>query len=96
MNLMPAGALRTGMTVCVLIASLALVGTAARAASERVRNACADDYLAYCSKHPEEGPAVRACMNANGHKLSKHCVDALVADGEVSKAEVERRRRASR
>lgn len=96
MNLMPAGALRTGTGICALIAALTLVAGASQAASERVRNACADDYLAYCSKHPEEGPAVRACMNANGHKLSSHCIDALVAAGEVSKAEVERRRRASR
>jgi hypothetical protein len=30
-------------------------------------------------------------MRANGHKLSKRCVNALVSAGEVSKAEVERR-----
>ncbi len=30
-------------------------------------------------------------MNANGPKLSKKCVNALIADGEISEAEVVRR-----
>lgn len=92
----PVGTLRAGTSFCVSIAMLALAGGAVQAASERVRNACTSDYLAYCSRHPEEGPAVRACMNANGSKLSKRCVDALIADGEISKGEVERRRASSR
>lgn len=92
----PAGALRAGMRVLVPLAMLAVAGGVAHAASERVRSACAGDYLSYCSKYPEEGPAVRRCMDANGHRLSKSCVDALIADGEISKAEVERRRSSSR
>ena len=35
--------------------------------------------------------ALRSCMDRNGHKLSKMCVNALVKAGEVSQAEVERR-----
>lgn len=31
-------------------------------------------------------------MNANGPKLSKSCINALIADGEISKEEVARRR----
>ena len=73
------------------LAALALLATQAGAASARVQAACASDYLAYCSQHPTEGPGVRACMRANGIKLSKGCVDALIAAGEVSKAEVDRR-----
>lgn len=90
------GASRATTIIAVSIATLALAATAAQAASARVRDACASDYLAYCSQHPEEGPAVRKCMDANGPKLSKRCVDALISDGEVSKAEVERRRQSSR
>ena len=45
----------------------------------------------YCSKHDPDGPATRACMNANGAKLSNRCVNALVSAGEISKAEVTRR-----
>ena len=37
-----------------------------------------------------------SCMDRNGHKLSKVCVNALVKAGEVSQAEVDRRKRAAR
>jgi hypothetical protein len=52
----------------------------------RVQMACANDYMAYCSQHDPDGPGVRQCMRANGLKLSKGCVSALIAAGEVSKA----------
>jgi hypothetical protein len=71
--------------------SLVLCTTAAGAVSKRVETACASDYMAYCSQHDPDGPGVRRCMRANGLKLSKGCVSALIAAGEVSKAEVARR-----
>lgn len=71
--------------------AVALSATGASAVSLRVTMACAGDYYAYCSQHPSEGPAVRQCMRANGQNLSKQCVNALVAAGEVSQAEVTRR-----
>ncbi len=77
----------------IVAAGLAgLAATGASAASLRVQIACAADYYAYCSQHPEDSPAVRRCMSANGQKLSWGCINALVAAGEVSKAEVERRK----
>jgi hypothetical protein len=78
------------------IALMASVASPAQAASERVRNACRDDYFAFCSEHSPEGPGVRKCMNAHGRRLSPQCVSALVAAGEVSRAEVRRRKTASR
>ena len=78
------------------LAVLAMFATQAGAASARVQAACAGDYFAYCSQHPTEGPGVRACMRANGLKLSKGCVSALIAAGEVSKVEVDRRAAAGR
>ena len=77
------------------LAALALVATEAGAVSMRVQMACASDYYAYCSQHSPESAGVRQCMRANGLKLSRGCVDALVAAGEVSKAEVERRAKAA-
>ena len=65
-------------TVLGLVA-LALASNQALAVSPAVESACASDYLAYCSQHPTEGPGVRACMRANGLKLSMTCVNALVA-----------------
>lgn len=74
-----------------MAACAALLAAPATAASLRVKLACASDYYAYCSQHPSEGGAVRQCMRVNGPRLSKGCIDALVASGEVSKAEVRRR-----
>jgi hypothetical protein len=73
------------------LSTVAIHSNHASAASLAVQLACASDYYAYCSKHDPDGPGVRACMNANGNKLSKRCVNALVAAGEISKAEVDRR-----
>lgn len=72
-------------------AAMLVAATSLEAASLRVVLACAGDYRAYCSQHPVEGPGVRQCFRAQGPKLSRRCIDALVADGEVSREEVARR-----
>ena len=84
-------AARTATKAALGLAALALFATQAAAVSVRVEMACASDYLAYCSQHPTEGPGVRQCMRANGFKLSKSCINALISAGEVSEAEVDRR-----
>ena len=63
----------------------------AGAVSAKVKFACARDYYAHCSKYSPNSPEVRTCMDEVGDKLSKRCVDALVAEGEVSETEVNRR-----
>ena len=73
------------LTCVVLGASSA----AAQAVGFRTQMSCASDYYAYCSQHAPGSPGVRKCMRAVGPKLSKACINALIADGEVSKAEVE-------
>jgi hypothetical protein len=70
-----------------------MFATQAGAVSMRVQIACASDYYAYCSQHTPDSPGVRQCMRTNGLKLSRVCVSALVAAGEVSQAEVARRAR---
>lgn len=90
-------AARTGYARATLAAAaLFALGTEAGAASMRVTMACANDYFAYCSKYDPDSPQVRACFRTNGLKLSKRCVDALVAAGEVSRTEVTRRAASSR
>lgn len=78
-------------TVVSLAAILPMTGNAF-AVSLRVQIACAADYYAHCSAYSPSGPQVRSCMRAVGAGLSKTCVNALVAAGEVSAAEVARRR----
>jgi hypothetical protein len=55
---------------------------------------CANDYYAYCSEFQVGSKELRLCMRRVGPKLSKACLDALIADGEVSKSEVEKRKEA--
>jgi hypothetical protein len=78
---------------------LTLFVAAARAQhtySKAVQKACANDYHSHCGQYGIETDALRLCMDKAGHALSKTCVDALVDAGEVSRAEVERRKRAGR
>ena len=57
-----------------------------------MRNACAGDYLSQLQRIPAgKRPDAASCMRAVGYKLSKGCINALVAAGEVSKAEIARR-----
>ena len=84
------------LTSAIALSTIVFHAHQASAASLAVQLACATDYYAYCSKHDPDGPGVRACMRANGSKLSNRCVNALVAAGEVSKAEVERKTAASK
>lgn len=66
----------------------------AAAVSMAVKMACMSDYLSNCSQHAIGSPGVRSCMRSVGPRLSKSCVRALVAAGEVSQAEVDRRKSA--
>ncbi len=64
--------------------------------SKAVQKACGADYHKYCGEYGLESAALRVCMDKAGASLSKGCVNALVQAGEVSQAEVERRKSASR
>jgi hypothetical protein len=81
----------TAAKVALAFSALVLCTTAASAVSSRVQTACASDFMAYCSQHDPDSPGARKCMRANGLKLSQGCLNALIAAGEVSKAEVARR-----
>ncbi|MGH6804555.1 MAG: hypothetical protein ACREC3_14495 [Methyloceanibacter sp.] len=95
--------MRTTNTYCqLLIASLVLAflgGTAESKTyrySKQVQRACVNDYKRYCSEYGIKTSALRMCMNRAGKRLSKGCVNALVASGQVSRAEVRRRQRHGR
>lgn len=84
--------------LCAAIAFGALVvqTTAASAVSSTVRRACKSDYYTYCSRYAVGSSELRRCMSDNGANLSKGCLEALIAAGEVASSEVNRRRAASR
>lgn len=74
--------------ISVVILPLAILPAgSAHAVSASVKNACKSDYLAYCSQHAVGSKSLRNCMRSASSKLSTRCVKALVAAGEVSKAD---------
>jgi hypothetical protein len=77
--------------VFLLAVMAASPASAQHAYSVAVQKACASDYTQFCREYGIETEALRLCMDRVGQKLTKTCVDALVADGEISKQEVERR-----
>lgn len=85
---------RTIALSLTLAATPAVQASPAAAVSLAVKMACMTDYMSHCSQHAVGSPAVRSCMRAVGSRLSKRCVSALIAAGEVSQAEVDRRRAA--
>lgn len=82
---------RAVVAVALAVSSMLVAASSAIGASAAVEAACMSDYFTFCSKHEPGSSGVRSCMKANGSKLSDQCVKALVADGEVSKADVAKR-----
>ena len=89
-------ACRAALITAASLGAAALLASQAGAVSPQVRNACAGDYLNNCSRFEPESAQTRKCMRAVGARLSKGCISALVAAGEVSKAEVARRSASNR
>lgn len=82
------------LTIAAISTTMTVHAQPAAAVSMAVKMACMSDYLANCSQHTIGSPALRSCMRSVGPQLSKSCVRALVAAGEVSQAEVDRRKAA--
>ena len=51
------------------------------------------DYKKLCGEYGIETAALRTCMDKNGRSLTKTCLNALIDAGEVSQAEVDRRKK---
>ena len=86
-------------TIALPLFTLGLLAYSAAAAeadsySKAVQQSCASDYKKYCGEYGLESTGLRGCMDRNGNSLSKTCVQALVASGQVSQAEVDRRKKA--
>jgi len=87
--------MRTTLSTAIACACALGFAAAAQAApfSKDVQKACGADYRKHCSEYGLETAALRSCMDKAGQKLSHACIHALIRAGEVSKAEVERRKR---
>jgi hypothetical protein len=71
-----------------LISGISSVG----AAHKDVKH-CADDYRKFCHQWGLETKGLENCMRRHGDKLTNSCIAALVKSGEVSQAEVDRRKK---
>jgi len=54
---------------------------------------CAEAYHKFCGEYGLDSAALRDCMDRNGQALPHDCIDALIDAGEVSRSEVERRKK---
>jgi uncharacterized membrane protein YebE (DUF533 family) len=85
--------------VGLLLGATLAIATAAEADtknySKGVQQNCNQDYKTHCGEYGLETNALHDCMDRNGNKLTKACVQALVADGHVSQAEVDRRKKSA-
>jgi hypothetical protein len=81
-------------TKALFVAAALIVGGAcvAQAAHKDVKH-CADDYRKFCHQWGLETKGLENCMRKHGDKLTNSCVAALVKAGEVSQAEVNKRRK---
>ena len=76
------------VAVALIVASVC----SAQAAHKDVKH-CATDYKKYCHQWGLETKGLENCMRKHGDRLTNSCVAALVKAGEVSQAEVDRRRK---
>ena len=81
----------------ILIVSFSILCAAsAQALSKNVQNHCVQDYKKYCHQWGIETKGLTNCMHKHGDRLNNACVSALVQSGQVSQAEVDRRKAAKK
>ena len=90
------------LTLFGFFAALSVCGHASscnaepRKITEAEKNFCAEAYRKYCGEYGLESAALRNCMDRNGRSLPHDCVEALIDAGEVSRGEVERRKKSGK
>jgi hypothetical protein len=67
-----------------------------RKITEEEKKFCAEAYHKYCGEYGLESAALRNCMDRNGRALPPDCIEALIDAGEVSRNEVERRKKSGK
>src|SRR3990170_5148049 len=86
-----------GFFVAAVVCFLASPASAeARKITQGEKQHCAADYKKLCGDYGLQSNALRDCMDRNGRSLSHNCVEALIDAGEVSRSEVQRRKKSSK
>ena len=85
--------------VVLLVAAASMLGFAGVAQAESVtvtkavQDNCQWDYDKYCNQYGLGTELLDMCFRQNGPNLSKGCVDALIAAGDVSKEYVDQQKK---
>ena len=88
--------------VKMLIASALVLGFAGAAQAESVtvtkavQDACAWEYDKFCNQYGLGSELLDMCFKQNARNMTKACVDALVAAGDVSQEYVDQQKKAAR
>lgn len=88
--------------LCGLFAALVICWDASlsdaepRKITQGEKKFCAEAYHKYCGEYGLDSAALRDCMDRNGRALPPNCVEALIDAGEVSRSEVERRKKSGK
>jgi len=79
-------------TLLIAVAFIVCSVCSAQASHKDVKH-CADDYRKFCHEWGLEIRGLENCMRKHGDKLTNACIAALVRAGQVSQAEVDRRKK---
>ena len=85
--------LSTGALVLVLgcaAAAPSVVFAQAGTITKDMQNNCVNDYKKFCGDYGLQTAALNLCMKKAGPSLSPACVQALVAAGKVSQADLDK------
>ena len=85
--------------VSLLIAFALALGFAGTARAESVtitkavQDACAEEYHQFCNQYGIGSALLDMCFKQNARKMTKACVEALVAAGDVSQEYVDQQKK---
>ncbi len=83
----------------MFIACVSMLGVALPAHAESVtitkavQDACAEEYHQFCNQYGIGSELLDMCFKQNARNMTKACVDALVAAGDVSQEYVDQQKK---
>ena len=77
----------------VMTAAMVIASISAGAVSQRVKDACRNDYYRHCPSYALGSPQLRTCMTKAGKRkqLTRQCLRALIDTGEVPRRYLKKR-----
>ena len=76
--------------ICFVGSAPSMAWAQAGTITQGMQNNCANDYKKFCGDYGLQSNALNLCMKKAGPSLSPACVQALVAAGKVSQADVDK------